>query len=109
MRSGVQGLSRAVLLAGVPLILSLATAPYATGFPQDTPRYRSTGSVTEAQRDLVNLGYLKTGAYTNGRIDDRTAGAIRAFQWDHQLPVSGGLDPDTVAMLTSHVGPRGIA
>ncbi len=107
MRSEIRRLSRAVLCAAVALFLALAVAPYASAFPEDTPRFGSAGSVSDAQGRLVKLGYLKAGGYADGRIDDRTADALRDFQRDHRLQESGALDTDTVAMLVSHPGTIG--
>ena len=109
MRQGVCGLLRLGLVPGLLFILCLAVPSYGATFFQDNPPLLSAGSVEEAQRALVSLGHLQAGGYRQGTMDDRTTAAIRDFQSSHNLPVSGVLDRDTTAMLTSHRGLRALA
>jgi peptidoglycan hydrolase-like protein with peptidoglycan-binding domain len=52
---------------------------------------------TRAQMKLRDLGQY-TGA-VNGRRDDATVAAIKKFQSNNHLPVSGRLTPETVKAL----------
>jgi peptidoglycan hydrolase-like protein with peptidoglycan-binding domain len=54
-------------------------------------------SITELQQRLSAMGY-KPGP-VDGVSGPRTASALRKFQHDHHLPVTGTLDPQTVAAL----------
>jgi len=84
------------------LVLVLATPSHGAILHQDSPLFASASSIDEAQRILASLGYLRAGEYKGGRLDDDTLAAIRDFQRSHFLQVHGFLDPDTMAMLTSH-------
>ena len=66
---------------------SLAAMAAATGFP----------SVPKAQRALTALGYQP--GPIDGILGPHTAGALRAFQGDNALPVTGRLDAATAAKL----------
>lgn len=54
-------------------------------------------SVADAQRKLTALGYQPGPA--DGAMGGRTAAALREFQKDHNLPLTGRLDPQTIAEL----------
>jgi hypothetical protein len=54
-------------------------------------------SVFETQRVLTRLGYNPGGI--DGRLGPKTAGALKKFQTDHDLPVTGELDDATISRL----------
>jgi peptidoglycan hydrolase-like protein with peptidoglycan-binding domain len=54
-------------------------------------------SVADAQRKLAALGYQPGPA--DGAMGGHTAVALRAFQKDHNLAITGRLDPATIAEL----------
>ncbi|MGC1816569.1 MAG: peptidoglycan-binding protein [Casimicrobiaceae bacterium] len=54
-------------------------------------------SVADAQRKLAALGYQPGPA--DGAMGGHTALALRAFQKDHNLAITGRLDPATIAEL----------
>jgi hypothetical protein len=58
--------------------------------------------VSGAQSRLVNLGYV-TGDI-DGQLGPMTQAALREFQADHGLDVTGELDDDTVAKLADEHG-----
>lgn len=78
-------------------------------FGHDGPDYILTSgeTIADAQQILEMDGYLDRGAYREGVRDDATRNALKAFQWDHRLPVTGFLDWETLAELTSHEQPVG--
>lgn len=55
-------------------------------------------SVADAQRKLTDLGY--SPGPIDGAAGGKTATALRAFQKDHNLPITGKLDAATVAELS---------
>ncbi|MEO5700823.1 MAG: peptidoglycan-binding protein [Casimicrobiaceae bacterium] len=57
----------------------------------------ATMSVADAQRKLAALGY--NPGPPDGAMGGRTATALRAFQKDRKLPISGRLDAGTTAEL----------
>ncbi len=57
----------------------------------------ATMSVADAQRKLASLGYNPGPA--DGAAGGRTATALRAFQKDRKLPITGKLDAATTAEL----------
>ena len=76
----------------------LQTSPsYSTSFYQSVPLPVNRRMVAEAQYQLMTRGYYR------GRIDGiygpRTALALRAFQSSAALPMSGGLDRQTLDAL----------
>ena len=54
-------------------------------------------SIAELQRRLTELGY-KPGPI-DGVAGPRTTNAIKKFQHDHKLPVTGNLDAETIREL----------
>jgi peptidoglycan hydrolase-like protein with peptidoglycan-binding domain len=50
------------------------------------------------QARLTDLGYLRRGE-ASGLFDDRTAEAIRRFQTERQLHVTGEVGPETLIAL----------
>lgn len=62
-----------------------------------TPSGTATMSVADAQRKLAQLGYQPGPA--DGSAGGRTATALRAFQKDRGLNVTGRLDAATIAQL----------
>ncbi len=60
----------------------------------------SNDRVKIVQRQLTALGFL-VHAFTEGKVDQVTDQAIRAFQRDHNLKVDGIVGPKTSAMLNS--------
>ena len=59
--------------------------------------------IRNAQRCLINLGFLK--GYADGAYGPKTAAAIRSFQQQNNLPETGHLDEDTYALLTQSSSP----
>lgn len=68
-----------------------------TSAPIPTSTGTGTMSVADAQRKLASLGYNPGPA--DGAAGGRTATALRAFQKDHKLPITGKLDHATMAEL----------
>jgi peptidoglycan hydrolase-like protein with peptidoglycan-binding domain len=58
---------------------------------------RLSAVAAEAQRKLAALGYQPGPA--DGAMGGHTAAALRAFQKDHNLAITGRLDPATIAEL----------
>ena len=54
-------------------------------------------SVEDMQKRLVELGYQP--GTPDGKSGPRTVNALKKFQQDHHLPVTGRLDPETIARL----------
>lgn len=78
--------------------LAVDGAPTATppATPPSTPR--AGLALREAQERLTRLGYDSGG--TDGQLGRRTVAALRAFQADRKLPVTGMLDAATQAELS---------
>lgn len=57
------------------------------------------GQVLKMQQALYENGYLKTEA--DGLYGENTADAVRAFQQDHSLEVTGKADDDTLTLILS--------
>jgi len=53
--------------------------------------------VRTAQRNLINLGYLKGS--TDGKLGPKTAAALRKFQRDHHLTITGTINTATYNAL----------
>ncbi len=80
-----------------------AVAPaVAIGNINDSPIYSGPQDIEFAQSILAQDGYLSRGDYSPGRRGRATREAIRDFQMHHTLRRTGGLDFETMAMLTSH-------
>jgi peptidoglycan hydrolase-like protein with peptidoglycan-binding domain len=57
----------------------------------------ATMSVADAQRKLASLGYQP--GPPDGAMGGRTVTALKAFQKDRNLPITGRLDPATISAL----------
>ncbi len=80
-----------------------AVAPaVAIGNINDSLIYSGRQDIEFAQSILAQDGYLSRGDYSPGRRGRATREAIRDFQAHHTLRRTGGLDFETMAMLTSH-------
>jgi hypothetical protein len=55
--------------------------------------------ISGVQARLNNLGY--SCGEVNGELNEATIAALKAFQWDHQLAMSGEIDDPTRAKLDS--------
>ncbi len=62
----------------------------------------SANIIARAQARLQHDGYLKSGAYAVGSLDPATTAALERFQADHFVPANGELNPDSIALLTTH-------
>lgn len=91
-RLGVDG-GRAAQVASRPAPVPVTAPPT----PIATGAVGATMSVADAQRKLATLGYNPGPA--DGAAGGRTATALRAFQKDRKLPITGRLDPATIAEL----------
>jgi hypothetical protein len=87
------------------MLAALSAGPAAAGhaFPIG-PLYTSPEAIGEAQAILARIDLLKPGTYTKGDLDQATIDALRRFQRSHFLRPSGRLDPETMALLSSHAG-----
>ena len=56
-------------------------------------------SLLEVQKRLLELGYQPGTA--DGVMGQRTVDAIKKFQQDNNVPVTGRIDSDTVTKLAS--------
>jgi ankyrin repeat protein len=65
----------------------------------DETAYSYDHLVYQAQRKLKELGY--DPGRTDGIFGEKTKAAVRYFQRDNGLPVSGRLDKQTIAMLSA--------
>jgi peptidoglycan hydrolase-like protein with peptidoglycan-binding domain len=67
--------------------------------PEPTPAQApaTTMTVAEMQKRLNELGYQAGPA--DGKSGPRTVNALKKFQHDHNLPVTGQLDAETVIRL----------
>lgn len=79
--------------AATPVASAKINEPDAMPAPADI----ASMSIAEAQKRLTELGYQPGPA--DGKIGLRTVNALKNFQRDHQLPVSGKLDLDTIKQL----------
>jgi hypothetical protein len=94
------GLALAALAAGIIFIAPrAASAGPGREDPMNQFVYTAPPNILRAQRALERLGGLERGKYSPGEYDQPTQRAIRKFQWDHTLHVTGWLDRDTFAML----------
>lgn len=106
------GARNALIGVGVGIaILGIASQvakskPQAESEPQRRPRGGSSSSqsssdddTAEAQRLLTRLGY-EPGP-VDGEMGEKTRAAIRAFERDHGLPVTGALSPGVIRNLRS--------
>ena len=91
------------------LVLSILSAPAVPVLARhhsrsisSGPIYSSAQAIEDAQAILEKGKYLEPGRYQKGKRDQETINAIRAFQRDHFIRPSGLLDPETMALLTSH-------
>ena len=84
------------------LVLAAAAPAVAFGNINDSPIYSGPQDIEFAQSILAEDGYLSRGDYSPGRRGRATREAIRDFQTYHTLRRTGGLDFETMAMLTSH-------
>ncbi len=72
-----------------PVIARALPAP-AKPRAQPTPRVGGSGVVTQLQRHLASRGYYQ--GKIDGAFDDDVAAAVRKFQKDEKLPVTGVID-----------------
>ena len=85
------------------LLASLSPAPSLGSHEAETgPPYVNNENIAVAQRILVSENLLKSGGFTQGKLDQGTIQALLAFQRSHGIEPSGVLDPETLGMLTSH-------
>jgi peptidoglycan hydrolase-like protein with peptidoglycan-binding domain len=54
-------------------------------------------TITEMQQRLTELGYGPGSA--DGKMGPRTVTALKKFQHDHKLPITGALDQQTINAL----------
>ncbi len=95
-----------VTLVPVLFLSTLLVVPaFAGTYGRSGPLYLSSEAFQTAQTILVEDGYLRAGTYARAQLDEPTRTAIRAFQRDHFVRPNGLLDPETMAMLTSHHPP----
>ena len=92
---------RAALIAGLILGGREAEATAAHG-PTDGPIYTSREAITYAQAILEAQHLLRAGRYEKGGRDLPTILALRQFQRAHFVRPTGNLDPETMALLSSH-------
>jgi outer membrane protein OmpA-like peptidoglycan-associated protein len=64
----------------------------------------SSLDISEAQGILQHEGYLAPGGYRKGEADEATVVALRNFQADHTLRLTGAIDYETTTQLLSHQG-----
>lgn len=76
-----------------------ATEPPATSAGAQASTAAEPMSVAELQRRLAALGYQPGPA--DGAMGRRTVDALRKFQGDQKLPVTGKIDPSTTVRLRS--------
>ncbi len=89
------------LLLGVA-VLSIFGASAHGILAEDSGVFKNPGDISQAQRILVELGYLETNGYTTGTDDAATQRALTEYQSRHALNARGTLDDDTYQMLLSH-------
>jgi peptidoglycan hydrolase-like protein with peptidoglycan-binding domain len=99
VRSFTRWLPACLVLLAVVLCSGPATASTIESLGSGGP---SADLVSRAQARLQHDGYLKAGTYTSGSFDSATIEALERFQTDHFVPASGALDPDSIALLTTH-------
>lgn len=63
---------------------------------------QSTARVASAQRALTRLGYGNLAA--DGALGPGTSAALRQFEQDRNLPVTGELSPRTIRALAAEAG-----
>jgi hypothetical protein len=82
--------------SGVVLQFNLNPAPVYR--PAPSPRYVSAGSVVaDVQRALNQRGYM--AGYVDGVFGQRTEAAIRQYQYDHRLAVTGEINQTLLRSL----------
>jgi hypothetical protein len=92
---------RILRITAIAIAVSLAMGMTAAR-AEDSGVFKNPGNISHAQSILESEGYLTTGSYTPGRIDQATRQAISDYQNHHALNHSGNLDDDTYEMLLSH-------
>ena len=98
--STVLGCGLVLLVVCLFAVSTDAVAQWRRG-PGSGPVYFTPVSVELAQKALIEQDYLKPGSFEKGRLDTPTTKAIRRFQREHFIRISGKLDPDTMAVLTT--------
>ena len=81
------------------LAVALGAAPL---WAEDSGVFKNSAGYSQAQDRLVAEGYLATGSFTPGVMDESTRKALSEYQEVHSLNSDGILDDDTYQMLTSH-------
>ena len=92
---------RAALIAGLVLGGREGEATAGHG-PPEGPIYTSREAIAYAQAILEAQHLLRTGQYEKGERDLPTILALRQFQRAHFVRPTGHLDPETMALLSSH-------
>lgn len=72
-----------------------------TAFSVETPKGRRGPEIADAQKALVAFGYPLPKHGVDGIMGPETSGAIKKFQANNQLSVTGVLDDKTVEKLNS--------
>src|SRR5437773_4793048 len=86
----------------VAAIVLTVSALGATLRAEDSGVFRNSGDISRAQAILESEGYLASGSYTPGQMDQSTRQAVSEYQSHHSLNDAGILDDDTYEMLLSH-------
>lgn len=88
-------------------LLELLDQEVNSRYPSESTQTLQNGSngddVLKLQQRLISLGYLSGGA--DGAFGNKTAEAVRLFQQEAGLPVTGVADPDTQAALFADDAP----
>ena len=80
-----------------PSVANPPAAPIATSAPAPEANAKSMSTI-ELQKRLTELGY-RPGP-VDGKVGLRTTNALKKFQQDHKLSVTGTLDAETILELS---------
>jgi peptidoglycan hydrolase-like protein with peptidoglycan-binding domain len=99
MKMAKQHLRAGVCAIALTLLFATASVAQDSSMYGDASSYYGTSSVAAVQERLTDLGY--EAGPIDGLMGPKTRGAIRAFQKDAGLPVTGKIDSDLVDRLNS--------